>query len=201
MSPRILLLWYLKPWCIKTFPPRLPDINLAGMIANFIYEGGRLIRLFMPKLGMASVNHDRNSLMSKCHKNCYMQIHWHVSASVSSERISVVTDRCHTQFGHKKANQTQKLTRVNVSACNNFYDILTLTILGNEKKISADSYIYHFFQFLDHLNRRLIWAHLASPRCKTINLTLILILPVYISHHDVHVYQISWWYDHIFIKL
>jgi hypothetical protein len=48
MSPRILLFWYLKPWCIKTFPPRLPDINLAGMITNFIYEGGRLIRFFMP---------------------------------------------------------------------------------------------------------------------------------------------------------
>jgi hypothetical protein len=56
MSPRILLFWYLKPWCIKTFPPRLPDINLAGMIINFIYGGGRLIRLFIPKLGMASVN-------------------------------------------------------------------------------------------------------------------------------------------------
>jgi hypothetical protein len=55
MSPRILLFWYLKPWCIKTFPPRLPDINLAGMITNFIYEGGRLIRPFMPKLGMANL--------------------------------------------------------------------------------------------------------------------------------------------------
>jgi hypothetical protein len=37
-----------------------------------------------------------------CHKNCYMQILWHVSASVSSQRISVVIDRCHTSLGIKK---------------------------------------------------------------------------------------------------
>jgi hypothetical protein len=94
---------YLKPWCIKTFPPRLPDISLAGMITSFIYGGGRLIRFFIPKLGMASVNHDRNSLRR------YRS--WHVSMYL------------------------------NVAMFMTFW----LTILGNEKKISEDSYICHFF--------------------------------------------------------
>ena len=50
------------------------------------------------------------------------------------------------QSRQKFSQKIQNLTRVNVFAYHNFYDILTLTILGNdEKKISADSYICHFF--------------------------------------------------------
>jgi hypothetical protein len=124
MSPRILLFWYLKPWCIKTFPPRLPDINLAGMITNFIYEGGRLIRLFMPKLGIASVNHDRNSLRR------YRS--WHVSMYL---HVTIFMTFWHWQSWEMK----KKYLQIPISTT--------------------------FFQFLDHLNRRLIWAHLASVVC------------------------------------
>ena len=69
------------------------------------------------------------------------------------------------QSRQKFSQKIQKLTRVNVSACNNFYDILTLTILGNEKKYLQIPISATFFQFLAHLNQRLIWAHLASVVC------------------------------------